>query len=860
MVHVMAKRPSFKKPLPVGTTGTPEELFYALSGRAKSHAYLRGPQQDVLREYADYTLAPDVAFELPTGSGKTTVGLLIAEWHRRHSKTRTAFLTLTNQLAAQVIGEANALGIAVADLRGNKERRSRTEEAKFLDGSALAVSTYSNHFNVRPIIANCGAVVFDDAHGGGEFAAAMWTLRVTAKHHPDLYAHLVATMWPLMTETQQNSLSDATKPNQVEIVDMGLSAPARDQFIQVLDATIQPQSSLSYAWSQVKSHFHACHIFVSKASVAVRPYIIPTFDHPPFSDATHRIYFSATLGDVEDLKRAYAVEKIETIRAAQNQDGRRFVFVPELSMGEDQAWGALASVWPQLTPQRAVLIAPSFSAVERADQLLRDGLGSFNYSTLQASDIEESLGQFTDAHNTVLELANRYDGLDLPDDDCRLLLLSESPKATNELEANLASGWKLGPALRWREATRLVQGMGRCTRNATDFAVIILFGESLVNAATNNALLHLLPQTLQAEIAWGRTQLRELKLDPDGFAEMISGLIADKAYRGDAEQSILDHAAQTPAIAPPASIGTASLEVANAKAYWAGDFSRANELARAIADKLSGRDWAGYRCWWLYSASLAARLGRNKTAEIDALTRAKSTGINAGWLDHVIRARSTKLSTTETIDDLSVIVLEGIWTTLDEQGWSGKRFLDFADRMLTDLADTQNHRAFHRGLVALGQLLGAQANAPGQQGDPDVIWRLGDATWVCFEAKSEKLESGRGIAKKDLLQAKGHVEWVKFFETQGKKNIRIIAVIAAPVDKVHPSAEPHCENVYFLGTQGIADWARNVRTALLEVRAKFAGRDFAAAKDEFGQDIVRLSLDLHATVAHVTSIRVTSGS
>lgn len=190
----------------------------------------------------------------------------------------------------------------------------------------------------------------------------------------------------------------------------------------------------------------------------------------------------------------------------------------------------------------------------------------------------------------------------------------------------------------------------------------------------------------------------------------------------------------------------------------------------------------------------------------------------------------------------------------------GKRFLDFADRLLTDLADTQNHRAFHRGLVGLGQLLGAQANAPGQQGDPDVIWRLGDATWVCFEAKSEKLESGRGIAKKDLLQAKGHVEWVKFFETQGKKNIRIIAVMVAPVDKVQPSAEPHCDDVYFLGTQDIAEWARNVRTALLEVRAKFAGRDFAAAKDEFGQDIVRLSLDLHATVAHITSIRVTSGS
>jgi superfamily II DNA or RNA helicase len=34
----------------------------------------------VLREYAEkFTAAANVAFELPTGTGKTTVGMLIAE-------------------------------------------------------------------------------------------------------------------------------------------------------------------------------------------------------------------------------------------------------------------------------------------------------------------------------------------------------------------------------------------------------------------------------------------------------------------------------------------------------------------------------------------------------------------------------------------------------------------------------------------------------------------------------------------------------------------------------------------------------------------------------------------------------------
>jgi superfamily II DNA or RNA helicase len=99
-------RPGFKPVKPTAVHASPEELFYKLSGRTKSHGYLRGPQQDVLREYVEKHAADsDVAFELPTGTGKTAVGILIAEW-RRVAGNKVAYLSLTNQLAAQVLSEA----------------------------------------------------------------------------------------------------------------------------------------------------------------------------------------------------------------------------------------------------------------------------------------------------------------------------------------------------------------------------------------------------------------------------------------------------------------------------------------------------------------------------------------------------------------------------------------------------------------------------------------------------------------------------------------------------------------------------------------------------------------------------------
>src|SRR5438132_12168873 len=91
---------------------SPEDLFYKLSGRETTHGYLRGPQQDVLREYAEkHVRALNLAFELPTGTGKTVVGLLIGEW-KRGAGSKVAYISLTNQLAGQVLKEAAKLGIA----------------------------------------------------------------------------------------------------------------------------------------------------------------------------------------------------------------------------------------------------------------------------------------------------------------------------------------------------------------------------------------------------------------------------------------------------------------------------------------------------------------------------------------------------------------------------------------------------------------------------------------------------------------------------------------------------------------------------------------------------------------------------
>lgn len=844
----MATRPSLRKRTPSIATESPEDLFVSLPGRAKTHGYLRGPQQDVLREYLKHHTLKDIAFELPTGTGKTLVGLLIAEWQRRRSGQRAAYLTLTNQLAAQVLEEAKKLNVQVADLRGSRDRRDALEEGRFLDGSAIGVSTYANLFNVNPIIKQCGVLVLDDAHGGSEFAASMWTVRITAEDHPEVLGDLQAILRPLMTEAQIAEIFSSAGSSHIAMVDLGCSLPVKDDVMRVLGG-IEKYTSADFAWGLVKTHLNACHVFVAKDCVTVRPYVTPTYDHLPFDEAQQRIYLSATLGDLEDLCRAYALTQVQPIRAQSEQEGRRYVFVPGLAMGDDQVEVALAEIWKRLVPQRALAIAPSFPALQSLKDELEKSLSAASPAFYSARDVEESLTPFVSKDGAILALANRYDGLDLPDDDCRLLILFESPRTTNELETNLSVSWKLGAALRWREATRLVQGMGRCTRNATDFAVILLLGQSLINAVTNPNLLHLLPANLRREIEWGRQQIKDVFGSPSSFAEMAIGLVSDASYRNDADEAIGipdTVSGDTSAIAP-ASI--AANEVVHSRAIWSGDYTRAFEIACAIADSLHGPDWVGIRAWWRYLASLAARYSENTKGEIDALRRAKGTGINSGWLDHVIRTRQKLLGATSAPDDdaTSTAVGEAIWNALESLGWSGKKFHEFCDSLKANIGNTADHTKFHEGIEALGKLLGASSSRPTGDGEPDVIWKFNGRLWICFEAKANKRQGGQGIAKRDMLEARGHVDWVRYSETSNSSEVEIIACIVAPDKKIHPIASPYRGSLSFISNDEMASWAADAIASAMELRTKYAGHDYASECQQFSLDAERAKLDLAST-------------
>ena len=106
---------------------------------------------------------------------------------------------------------------------------------------------------------------------------------------------------------------------------------------------------------------------------------------------------------------------------------------------------------------RSLVLVPSdHAATVVKEQIAKD----IKYPVFSASDIEHSKKPFVSTNPAVAVVAGRYDGIDFPNEECRLLFLDALPKATNLQERFIMS--RVGANILYNEriVSRILQAVG----------------------------------------------------------------------------------------------------------------------------------------------------------------------------------------------------------------------------------------------------------------------------------------------------------------------------------------------------------------------------------------------------------------
>ena len=821
---------AFKKPVAtVAVAESPDRLFRDLPKRR--HPSLFDHQGQMLRNYVATAIdAKDVALQLPTGSGKTLVGLLLADWRRRKFREKVVYLCPTNQLVYQVAEEASTkYGLSIEAFTGKVKDYSPAAKAAYADGDRIAVTNYSSLFNTNPFFEDPDIIIVDDAHAAENYIAAQWTLSMSRLSEGSVHLHnavasVIRQAVPQETYARIMGVTrDVDDSSWVDKLPTHVLAELASELGSAIGGNIE-NSRERFAWKSLTGHLQACQLYMSATEIMIRPLIPPTWSHAPFAGAKQRIFMSATLGAGGDLERLTGRPKILRLPIPDGWDvqgiGRRFFVFPEKSLNEVDTQDLRHSLMRKAG--RSLVLTPRFDS---ANQIKLDVGRALDYPIFDADDLEKTKAKFLAEENAVAVIANRYDGIDFPGDDCRLLFVEGLPKATNLQERFLMTRMGANLLFNERVQTRVMQALGRCTRGLNDYSAVVVTGDDLPAYLTDRKRrVHFHPE-LQAEIEFGAfqstdTTSREIEENFNVFLEH------DDDWEK-ANESILEARSQAKQEDFPAMdelADSVANEIEWQTAMWNQDYERAHDAARDVLAGLNDAGLRGYRALWFYLAGAAAErasaagVSGFDVKAVQAYRRAKDSALGIPWLVSLARGGATESEAAAAKRDAALMLqVERLEVYLAGLGTLHNR--EFVAREREIRSGLASAKTFERAQQLLGEHLGFAAGKKESDASPDPWWMIAGQV-IVFEDHAGAKDDAIIDATK-ARQAASHPDWIRM-NVPGAESATIVSVLVTPATEAREGAMPSLGKVSYWPLKEFRLWAEAALVAIRELRRTFA--------------------------------------
>lgn len=745
------------------------EKFYGALDVKGTHTEPRPAQREAMRALTERRNEKDLVLKVSTGAGKTTVGLLYLYGFMRMSREPVVFLCPTVQLIEQVLEEAQRLGIAArAYLAGETY-----PPQECVRGDAILVCTYEKMFNAKGTFARSDvnliphAIALDDAHAGVENIRKQFTLTVDG----DAYKQLLAVLSSACKNYHRTKWMDIEcgDPTALLEVPHWIWTDAHRE-IQTLLHGFAGTLDFMFVWPYLRDILPLCRCVLSGTHAEISPEVLPTEQIRAFAQPAHRLFMSATLADDSLLTRELGVAPSATAHPIMPPSdrglGERMILAPSLIDPElDRAY--VMDLCVDLAKNYNVVVLTS-SGPLAADWVAKG-------ATYYADDnFAEGVRKLKNPHSGLrfAVFAQRFDGVDLPDDACRVLVIDGTPYGSGLID-KVDSGMTVTPGgARNRTIFRIEQGMGRPVRSHADFAVVLLVGQDLTTYVGRKDVLHAMTHDSRNQlnlcIALAEMVRKAGNAKPDAAIRQVINqcLQRDAGWKNYYNHKIREVAKKNPSIDVSKIMLAEQERYAHTMAYHNNLIDAKVGFNKAIHEaKVDGEELGIYlqrlsRIAYLSDPAEAMKLQqsareRNLTLAIPPALPCKPATPGGKMVAEKMCAWFGKFS------NANAAVIEA------------KRIADALDL-------TQPPKKVEAALHKLGEAIGAYSSRPDEvyKEGPDNLWFWGNHAFV-LEAKSGNEKS---LHKKDSGQLHDSLQWARNSYPQFAD--RLQPIIVAKVTKV----------------------------------------------------------------------------
>lgn len=750
----------------------PADIFHSLPRSDTKFDYLRDVQGEVLKAWHDRRSDRDIVIKMNTGSGKTLVGLLMLQSLLNEQVGPSLYLCPNKQLVEQVLTTGSEIGLSVV---GDGPTTELPHE--FLNSEATYVTTFKKLFNGRSVFGipgsnrppvTVGGILVDDAHSC--LSIARETVTVSLESGSAGYKKIFGLFKSVLNDQCASKVAELEQGYPWTTLPVPYWAwMDRQSDVAAVLAKLRDDSALTFSWDLIKEDLSACHCFISGRRLEITPYTVPIESVPSFAQAKRRFFLSATLIDDSILLKEFGITKAAAaspIRPPIVGDiGERMILAPSLIDKSLEAEIPDICKWVASKEHNVVVLVPSFKLAERWT--------SAGAELAQGDDVSKIVERLRTSKGNFVVLANRYDGIDLPDSACRVLVLDGVPTGDSYYDSHVASVRSDSTLVTGRVAQNIEQGLGRGVRSGKDYCVVLLCGSQLVQFVGIKERLNLFSPETKQQFLIGQEIVKQTKDDAGTPREKLVNLMRTCLRRDAAWKAY--HAKKMVRLSQvkqdPLKLEIAEAERRASLKFRAGSCVEAGELIQA---ELEPRKFASSsdKGWFIQAAATYFHAADpNRAQEMQR----KAHEFNRLLFRPVAGVRYQKIIGRTGLQAQNVLA----WV---QSHTDPNAITVSVEALVNNLVFGVNYLQFEESWKDLGTILGFTSERPELElgKGPDGLWAMPDNHYLLAEMKNEVSLDRDEIHQDEAEQLSNSANW--FIKEYGKAASVVLLMVHPTID------------------------------------------------------------------------------